>query len=132
MNKKSRLLHQLVQISFSLIALVSVAFAQKGLDLTGDWVIQSSVGGQIPITVNCALIQKESAISGTCTPVMDNPEASEVNGSIEGDFAGWGYDVVFNGNPGRVDFVADTVSSDLLSGTLSLSGTEAPFEAIRK
>lgn len=101
-------------------------------DLSGNWQIQSSVGGEIPITVNCTLIQEGADLSGTCTPVMENPQPSELAGTVEGNTASWGYDVVFNGNPGRVDFMADELSGTTMKGTLSLSGTEAPFEAVKE
>lgn len=101
-------------------------------DIGGTWVISSSVGGQIPITVHCTLVQSGSALTGSCTPEMENPEASELMGGVDGTSASWGYDVVFNGNPGRVDFTATSVAGDALAGTLSLSGTEAPFTAVRE
>ena len=100
--------------------------------LTGDWVISSSVGGVTPIMVNCSLIQAGTELSGTCTPVMENAEAAVLTGSVDGSKASWGYSVVFNGNPGTVDFFADAYSSTEISGTLSLSGTEAPFTAVKQ
>ena len=63
---------------------------------------------------------------------MANPEASALTGSLTTSTARWGYDVVFNGNPGRVDFVATELATDRLAGTLSLSGTQAPFTAERE
>ena len=105
--------------------------ALSNVDLTGDWVIQSSVGGEIPITVYCSLIQTGQALSGTCTPEMENAESSELTGSVDGNSASWGYDVVFNGNPGTVRFDADTFSNSAMSGILNLSGTEAEFTALR-
>ena len=99
-------------------------------DISGAWRISSSVGADGPrITVHCTLGQDRSRLSGTCTPEMENPEASELTGSLTTSTARWGYDVVFNGNPGRVDFVASSVAAGALSGTLSLSGAQAPFTA---
>jgi len=100
-------------------------------DLGGDWVIASSVGGRIPITVYCSMEQRGSVLSGTCTPEMENPEASAIRGTVGLKRAVWGYDVVFNGNPGRIDFTATSLSDELLEGSLSLSGTVAPFTATR-
>ena len=101
-------------------------------DISGDWVIASSVGGGTPITVYCSVEQNGARLTGSCTPEMANPEPSALTGTLMQSTAQWGYDVVFNGNPGRVDFMADSVSSDAISGTLSLSGTQAPFTAQRK
>jgi hypothetical protein len=100
-------------------------------DLGGDWVIASSVGGRIPITVYCSMQQRGSVLSGNCTPEMENPEASTIRGTVGLKRAMWGYDVVFNGNPGRIDFTATTLSNEMLEGSLSLSGTVAPFTATR-
>lgn len=102
-------------------------------DIGGDWKISSRVGSDGPaITVHCTLEQERSRLSGTCTPEMANPEASALDGSLTTSTARWGYDVVFNGNPGRVDFVASELAADRLAGTLSLSGTQAPFTAERE
>lgn len=103
----------------------------SSVDLTGDWTISSSVGGEIPITVYCTLVQTGRALSGTCTPEMENPESSDLIGAISGSSAEWGYDVFFNNAPGTVHFDADAISQSDMSGTLNLSGTEAPFTAIR-
>lgn len=101
-------------------------------NIAGDWVIASSVGGGTPITVYCTLEQQDAVLSGSCTPEMENAEASALSGSVGQNEAIWGYGVVFNGAAGTVDFRATTLQPDLLEGTLSLSGTEAPFKAQRK
>ena len=102
-------------------------------DIGGNWRISSSVGADGPkITVHCTLMQDGAELSGSCTPEMENPDASALTGSLTASSARWGYDVVFNGNAGRVDFVATSVTVDALSGTLNLSGTEAPFTAVRE
>jgi ketosteroid isomerase-like protein len=102
-------------------------------DISGAWLIHSRVGTEGPeISVHCTLVQDRSSLSGTCTPEMENPEASELRGSLTTSTARWGYDVVFNGNPGRVDFVATSLAGDALAGNLSLSGTQAAFTAERE
>lgn len=101
-------------------------------DLAGEWVIASSVGGRTPITVYCTLEQQGAVLAGSCTPEMENAQPSALRGSVGLKLATWGYGVVFNGAPGTVDFRATTLQPDLLEGTLSLSGTVAPFTAQRK
>jgi uncharacterized protein (TIGR02246 family) len=100
-------------------------------DISGRWVIHSSVGGTTPITVRCTLQQTRSQLAGSCTPEMENPQPSELKGNVTTSTARWGYDVVFNGNAGRVDFVATTLTPTL-AGNLSLSGMVAPFTAERE
>lgn len=102
-------------------------------DISGAWRISSRVGTDGPaVTVHCTLVQEGSRLGGSCTPEMANPEPSDLSGSLTTSTARWGYDVVFNGNPGRVDFVATELAVDNLAGTLSLSGTVAPFSAVRE
>lgn len=123
-----------------IIALISLtmAFSLAGnsasvaVDLSGDWLINSSVGGGTPIKVYCTLVHEGDLLTGACTPEMDNAEASELRGSVAGTTAEWAYDVVFNGNPGKVEFRANDLSSSGIKGVLSLSGTEAPFSAVRE
>lgn len=103
------------------------------LDLSGTWRISSRVGTDGPqITVHCTLEQDGAELSGSCTPEMENAQPSALSGSVIPDRAEWGYDVVFNGNPGRVDFVATSLAADALAGTLNLSGMEAPFTAVKE
>ena len=99
-------------------------------DISGDWKIQSTVGAT-PIEVNCTLVQSANELSGICTPVMANAEPAELTGSVNGSSAKWDYDVVFNGNPGHVGFVADIISDYVMSGTLLLSGSPSPFTATK-
>lgn len=119
------------RILLSLALLFSVAVVAADADISGDWIIDSSVGGATPIKVRCTLIQAADKLSGTCTPEMENAEASKLTGTVNGSKAEWSYDVVFRDQPGHIAFTADSVSSDKISGKLSLSGTEAPFTASR-
>jgi ketosteroid isomerase-like protein len=101
-------------------------------DISGDWIIASSVGADGPkITVYCTLVQDGAALSGSCTPEMVNAQPSDLGGTLNYVSAAWGYDVVFNGNPGRIDFRATSLAAERLEGILSLSGTEAPFTATK-
>jgi hypothetical protein len=100
-------------------------------DITGAWKIEASLG-ETPIGVNCRLVQTDNELSGTCTPVMENPETSELTGTIEGSKAEWSYDVVFNGNPGHIAFAAEIESDAKMSGTLMLSGTPTTFTATKR
>jgi hypothetical protein len=44
----------------------------------------------------------------------------------------WDYDVIFNGSPGHVGFLAQSISERTMTGTLLLSGNPAPFTAKRR
>jgi hypothetical protein len=110
---------------FSASLVTGAAFAA---DISGDWKIEANLG-ETPITVNCTLIQTDDELTGSCVPVMDNPEPAELAGTVEGSRAHWDYDVVFNGNPGHVAYDAEIESDTEMSGTLTLSGTPLEFTA---
>jgi hypothetical protein len=115
----------------TMLAAVLVTGPGFAADVSGDWHIEASLG-ETPIAVNCRLIQSGDQLTGTCTPVMADPETSELSGTIDDSAIRWAYDVVFNGNPGHVAFDG-TVDSDVsLSGTLNLSGTPVEFTATKQ
>jgi hypothetical protein len=82
-----------------------VAAAAVAADLSGTWKIDSSVG-DAPVVVQCTLAQAGNALSGSCRPQVDGIPPSDLVGVVDGSRAKWGYDVVFNDNPGRVDYEA--------------------------
>lgn len=100
-------------------------------DLNGDWIIEGRLG-EAPIVVNCTLIHSGDQLTGTCTPVMENPESSELTGRADESTASWEYDVVFNGNPGHVAFDAEIESDSRMKGTLDLSGMPVEFTAMKR
>lgn len=119
-------------VGFTLALTTSACTSLNRVDISGDWTINSSVGGEIPIVVYCTIAQQGQALSGTCTPEMENPESSQLAGMVDGTSANWAYSVVFNGNPGTVEFQAQKISDSTMEGTLILSGTPAPFTAVRQ
>ena len=112
---------------FILVFSPSILFAA---DLSGEWEIAASLG-ETPIGVHCTLIHMDDKLSGTCTPEMQNAEASELTGTVTSSSAEWGYDVTFNGAPGHIAFTADQISANKMSGTLSLSGNPVAFVATK-
>jgi hypothetical protein len=113
-------------LAAAVIAAPSLALAQ---DLSGTWAISSSVG-TTPISISCTLVQKDAALSGSCTPAGGQPAA--LTGEVKGSHASWGYNVVFRGNPGTVGYEADLTSDAAMTGTLKLNGKPSPFTAVKK
>lgn len=99
-------------------------------DVTGDWDIAAKLG-EISIAVHCRLEQSGDELTGSCTPVMENPETSTLAGSVDGTRIRWSYDIVFNGNPGRVAYEGELESDSRIAGDLDLSGTPTEFTATR-
>jgi hypothetical protein len=50
---------------------------------------------------------------------------------VDGSSAKWGYDVVFNGNPARVDYEAELAADGTLKGNLLRNGTPSPITAVK-
>ncbi len=100
-------------------------------DLSGAWTVSSSVG-TTPITVNCTLVQKGEALTGSCAPGTAPNAPVAFTGSVKGSHASWGYDVTFRDQPGHVGFEADASSKSAMAGVLSLNGRPSPFKATKK
>ena len=63
-------------------------------DFSGTWNISSKVGDNT-VSIQCTLVQRDNALTGTCKPAQFDP--SSTTGTVSGTKATWGYDVVFNG-----------------------------------
>jgi glyoxylase-like metal-dependent hydrolase (beta-lactamase superfamily II) len=80
------------------------------------------------VTILCTITQLDDRLSGNCRPQVDGISATDLTGTANGANARWGYDVVFNDNPGRVDYEA-TIADGAMTGTMFLSGNPSPFRA---
>ena len=119
-----RLRHGLLALG-SLLATTG-AFAA---DFSGTWNISSKVGDN-PVSIQCTLVQRDNALTGTCKPAQFDP--SETTGTVNGTKATWGYDVVFNGNKNHVEYEATLAADGTLAGTLHLGPTPTPFTAVKQ
>jgi hypothetical protein len=108
------------------LLLADTAFAA---DISGTWSISATIGGN-PAAIECTLVQKGDALTGTCKPAQFEPSA--VTGTVAGSGAKWGYDVVFNGNQNHVEYEATLGADGKLSGTLRLGPMPVPFTATRQ
>ena len=50
------------------------------LDFSGTWNISSKVGAN-PVSIQCTIVQKGDALSGTCKPAQFDP--SEITGAVK-------------------------------------------------
>jgi len=106
-----------------------VAPAAFAADFSGTWNISSKVG-ENPVSIQCTLVQRDNALTGTCKPAQFDPSAT--TGTVSGTKATWGYDVVFNGNKNHVEYEATLAADGTLSGTLHLGPMPTPFTAVRQ
>jgi len=100
-------------------------------DFSGTWRIDNLFNGASAIIV-CTLVQTGNALAGNCKPEIPGIAGSELVGSVDGDSAKWGYDLVFNGNAARVDYVAELAADGTLTGSVLRNGSPSPITAVKQ
>ena len=100
-------------------------------DFSGTWKIDNLFNGSFAI-ITCTLVQMGNALSGSCKPEIPGIPGTELSGTVDGSSAKWGYDVVFNGNPARVDYVAELAADGTLKGNVLRNGSPSPITAIKQ
>jgi hypothetical protein len=100
-------------------------------DFSGSWRITNVFNGT-PGIITCAIVRAGDTLSGTCKPEIAGIEPSELAGAVNGNSATWGYDVVFNGNAARVDYVADLAADGTLKGSVLRNGSASPMTAVKQ
>ncbi len=106
----------------------SVAWAA---DFSGTWRIDNLFNGASAI-ITCTLVQTGNALSGSCKPDIPGIAPSNLTGTVDGASAKWGYDVVFNGNAARVDYVAELAADGTLKGSVLRNGSPSPITAVKQ
>jgi len=107
-----------------------VPSAAWAADFSGTWKIDNLFNGSSAI-ITCTLVQMGNALSGSCKPEIPGIPGTELSGTVDGSSAKWGYDVVFNGNPARVDYVADLAADGTLKGNVLRNGSPSPITAVK-
>ena len=113
-----------------LIAVV-VAFAPCAAwaaDFSGTWRVDNLFNGQSAI-ITCTLVQAGNALTGSCKPEIPGIAPTDLTGTVDGSSAKLGYDVVFNGNKARVDYVAELAADGTLKGNVLRNGSPSPITA---
>lgn len=115
--------------------LVIVAAFMPGLalaaDFAGTWKLDNTFNGKVSV-VNCTLEQKGDALTGSCKPDLPNFEASKLTGTVKGSTAKWGYDLVFNNKPSRVDYEVVMAADGSITGKLLRNGSDSPITGKRQ
>jgi hypothetical protein len=116
----------------SLMVLLAVApGAAYAADFSGTWRITNVFNGSSSI-ITCTIVQQGDTLAGSCRPDVPGIAASDLRGTVDGGNAKWGYDVVFNGNAARVDYVADLAADGTLTGNLLRNGSPSPITAVKQ
>jgi hypothetical protein len=100
-------------------------------DFSGTWKIDNLFNGASAI-ITCTIVQAGNTLSGSCKPQIDGIAATDLIGTVDGSSAKWGYDVVFNGNAARVDYVADLTPDGTLKGSVLRNGSPSPITAVKQ
>ena len=115
-----------------LVAVAALApSAAWAADFSGTWRIDNLFNGASAIII-CTLVQDGDALSGSCKPDIPGIAPSDLSGTVDGSSAKWGYDVVFNGNAARVDYVAELAADGTLEGNVLRNGTPSPITAVKQ
>jgi len=110
-------------------ALVPVLAAAA--DFSGNWTLDNTFNGSVS-SIHCTLVQSGDALSGSCKPNLPGMEASKLTGTVKGSTAQWGYDLVFNGSPARVDYEVALSADGTLTGKLLRNGSGSPITGTRQ
>jgi hypothetical protein len=100
-------------------------------DFSGKWKLDNTFNGKVSV-VNCTVVQKADTLTGSCKPDIAGMEASNLTGTVTGSKAKWGYDLVFNGKPSRVDFEVTLAADGSVSGNLLRNGSGSPITGVRQ
>jgi hypothetical protein len=95
-------------------------------DFSGNWKLDNEFNGQVS-AILCTLVQTGNELSGSCRPDIEGMEASMLKGTVQGSQAKWGYELVFNGKPARVDYEVTLAADGSLSGKLLRNGSGSPI-----
>jgi len=99
-------------------------------DFSGTWRLDNTFNGRVAV-IYCTLMQSGNALSGSCKPDVAGMEASKLAGMVEGSKAKWGYELVFNGKPARVDYEVTLAADGSLAGNLLRNGSGSPITGVR-
>ena len=100
-------------------------------DFSGTWRLDNLFNGASAI-ITCTLVQNGNALTGNCKPEIPGIAPSELKGTVDGSSAKWGYDVVFNGNQARVDYVAELGADGKLKGNVLRNGSPSPITGVKQ
>jgi hypothetical protein len=100
-------------------------------DFSGTWKLDNSFNGAVT-AIYCTIVQEGDELSGSCRPDVPGLAAEKLTGTVTGSSANWGYDLVFNGNPARVDYEVTLAEDGSVSGNLLRNGSGSPIKGKRE
>jgi len=110
--------------------LVRWLYAEIKARFSGNWKLDNTFNGRVS-AVHCTLVQSGDALTGSCKPDLPGMEAAKLTGTVSGTKAKWGYDLVFNGKPARVDYEVELAADGTMAGNLLRNGSASPIKGTR-
>jgi hypothetical protein len=122
-----------MKMKIAMLAAIAVLAprAAWAADFSGTWRIDNLFNGASAI-ITCTLVQAGNALTGSCKPEIAGIAPSDLKGTVDGTSAKWGYDVVFNGAPARVDYVAELGADARLKGNVLRNGSPSPITGVKQ
>jgi hypothetical protein len=120
-----------MKLAHLMAAAALVPALASAADFSGNWQLENTFNGKVSV-VNCTLVQKGEALTGSCKPDVAGMAASNLTGTVTGSNAKWGYDLVFNDKPARVDFEVTLAKDGSLDGKLLRNGSSSPITGKRE
>ena len=120
-----------MQLSRFLAAAAFAPVLASAADFSGTWKLENTFNGRVS-AIFCTLAQKGDLLTGNCKPDLPGMAASELTGTVKDAAAKWGYDLVFNGKPARVDYEVTLAADGSLTGNVLRNGSPSPITGKRQ
>jgi hypothetical protein len=121
-----------MKLAYFIAAAAFVPALASAADFSGTWKLDNTFNGSVS-AIHCTLVQSKDALTGSCKvdlPGMGEP--AKLTGTVSGSNAKWGYDLVFNGKPARVDFEVVLAADGSVTGNLLRNGSGSPIKGVRQ
>jgi hypothetical protein len=120
-----------MKLALIVAAAVFAPVVASAADFSGTWKLDNTFNGAVT-AIFCTIVQEDNELSGSCRPDLPGMAAEKLTGTVDGSDAQWGYDLVFNGSPARVDFEVTLAADGSVSGNLLRNGSGSPIKGERE
>jgi hypothetical protein len=120
-----------MKITHLIAAAAFVPALASAADFSGTWKLDNEFNGKVSAII-CTIVQAKNELTGSCRPDIEGMEAAKLKGTVEGSKAKWGYDLVFNGKPARVDYEVTLAADGSVAGSLLRNGSGSPIKGERE
>lgn len=118
---------KIAALGLLLLGAAALSQAADAPPATGTWNVHSSIAGNENDAV-CKLVQKDAAITGTCSGAEGSHDAT---GKVDQDNVTWSYGANYNGGAITIVYEGKFQAAGKISGTVSVPefGASGEFSA---